>query len=87
MGPNADKENITQCKGCGADIFFISYNGKKHPVDAKPKHLFTIQSQFQGYSENDLGSQKAIFVDTWKMRNCYQSHFASCPYATQFRKE
>ena len=36
------KEPISKCRGCGADIIWIeTHEGKKMPVDAKPKAGFT----------------------------------------------
>lgn len=32
--------NKTQCKRCKADIMFIKYNNRSHPIDAKPKKVF-----------------------------------------------
>ena len=31
---------IVKCKSCNADIFFIKYKDKFHPVNAKPKKVF-----------------------------------------------
>jgi hypothetical protein len=34
-------KKIVRCRSCNAEIFFIELeNGKKHPVNAKPKKVF-----------------------------------------------
>lgn len=66
-------EGLTKCKSCGADIFWIKYQGKQHPTNAKPKKVFIV--------ENVDGKTK------WTFRGGYESHFATCPQAKDWRKD
>jgi hypothetical protein len=60
------------CKGCGAEIVWsVTQLGKRIPLDARPERRFLLLS--------DPGEGVRL-VDT------YQSHFATCPKAPEFRK-
>lgn len=69
------KVGIVKCRTCKADIFFISYKGKKHPVNAKPKKVFVAD-------EDEFGN-----VNFWELVNGYESHFSSCLQADSWRKD
>ena len=63
---------IATCKSCGARIRWIQYRGKGHPVNEKPKKLFY---NFPVEPGNE-----------WHLADCYESHFATCPDAEDWRK-
>lgn len=66
---------MTNCKACGAEILFVKMpSGKMNPVDIKPKMLITLSSD-------------GITGMYGKVEKCYESHFATCPKATNFRKK
>jgi len=64
---------MSECKSCNADIVWIKYNGKNHPIDAKPKKLFVMMDDPQDGSAS------------WELTDCHESHFATCPNAAQHR--
>ena len=66
---------IVKCKSCNADIFFVRYKDKYHPVNAKAKKVFVL---------SDDGHMPALF---WEFINGYESHFATCPNAAQHRRK
>lgn len=68
-------EEITKCRSCRAEIFFIKYKGKPHPVNAKPKKVFVSE-------EDEFGN-----VFCWELVNGYESHFSDCPQADSWRKK
>ena len=68
-----DKGN---CRSCNAEIIWIKTSaGKPMPLDAKPEKLFVYLSGESHPSQSD-----------WQMRDCYRSHFATCPNAASHRK-
>jgi len=59
------------CKGCGAEIKWIkTATGKNTPVDAVSEKRYSFFP----------------FTDEWLLLDSYQSHWATCPNANQFRK-
>jgi hypothetical protein len=64
---------IVKCKSCGADIFWIKYKEKNHPLNAKPKKVF-VASEFPDGT-------------VWSFRSGYESHYSSCPQASSWRKK
>jgi len=62
---------ITKCRSCNADIFWIEYKGKKHPVNAKAI----------------LGFIKIHITGKWVMEKSWISHFATCPDAQKWRNK
>jgi hypothetical protein len=70
-----DTSKIVKCRSCSADIFFITYKDKKHPVNAKPKKVFISQ-------EDEFGNTMY-----WELVNGYESHFSSCPNSDFWRKK
>lgn len=68
----------TKCRGCNAEILFITAQNKAgelnaHPVDVKPVKVFVFCE-----SMNEQ--------PTYRLKEGYVSHFATCPNAGQFRK-
>jgi hypothetical protein len=65
-----------KCKGCGAEILWaITRAGKHMPLDAKPEQRFLLITGIApdwGYVAQP--------------EKTYQSHFATCPKAAEFRK-
>jgi len=49
---------ISKCRSCGADIFWIEYNGKRHPVDAV---------SMQGFREDPVTKE-------WELENKVHIH-------------
>jgi len=62
---------ISKCRSCGADIFWIEYKGKKHPVDAV---------SMQGFREDPVTKE-------WELERTFKTHFATCPDAKKWRKK
>jgi hypothetical protein len=64
---------IRACRSCDAPIVFITIHGsgKKHPVNASSRKLFV---------------RVAGKDDEYELRDCYESHFATCHDADRFRK-
>lgn len=62
------------CRTCGKPIIWCATEaGKRMPLDAEPERRFVL----------DPGSDPMV----GRMRNTYQSHFATCRDAAQHRKE
>lgn len=76
----AKKLTTATCSGCGAEIYWIkTTEGKAMPVDT-PKRRIMIPSSW------NQGPDGKITDATWISVSGYQSHFASCPKAGEFRK-
>lgn len=72
-GAGPDPKSVTQCRSCGADIVFLrTETGKRMPVNVLP----TAQP-FRGPNAGEL----------YYKRNAHQSHFATCPAASEFRSK
>lgn len=71
---------VSRCDGCGAEIYWITTTaGKPMPVDTQKRTILAPESWTQGL--------KGVTSDSkWITVSGYQSHFASCPKANQFRK-
>lgn len=65
----------TTCRECGAKIAFVvmSGTGKRMPVNLPAEKRIVEVSRF--HNESLFG-----------VRDCYVSHFATCPAADRFRK-
>ena len=89
---NVKKQKAGKCRGCGADILWIkTVNKMKMPLDAEPVwvkldaggHTFIrLDGTFvfgtrAGDADDDPDSN---FIEA------YESHFATCKYAGDFRK-
>ncbi len=72
--------------GCGAEIIWaISTRGNKIPMDAKPNPIgrFILEDDGEG------NEPRAIYVGDRQdlaAGALYTSHFATCPYAKDYRK-
>jgi len=64
---------MAKCKGCGAEINWIKLNGKIIPIDIKPKLVY-------------VGCNAGYTNIIWELKQGYESHFATCPKADEFRK-
>lgn len=65
---------MSKCRGCGAEIIWaVTETGKRIPLDAKDERRFIV-----GVGKVD-GQVEALLCKT------YQTHFATCPRATEFR--
>jgi len=64
---------IVTCKSCGAEIIFINYKDKFHPVNAKPRKIF-------------FNLNKGWEAACWVFDEGYESHYSSCPDADRWRK-
>lgn len=67
-------KETTKCRSCEADIFFIKYKGRPHPVNAKPKKVF-IPVEVVGEETK------------WNFKFGYESHFSNCPQVNAWRKK
>lgn len=66
---------MANCKSCGASIHWgLTHKGNKVPLDSNHKNVYVLLGQ------NDLGE------DVFELRKGYESHFATCPNASQHRK-
>lgn len=72
----------TKCKGCGAEIIFIDYKNKKHPVNATPRKVFVKLN-----TEYDSNFPDGKFDFGYVLTEGFESHFATCPKAKDFRKK
>jgi len=61
------EQSIALCKKCDAEIIWIIYKGKPHPVNARPLKSFVSPT------------------GTWQIMDAFISHFATCPFADDFR--
>jgi hypothetical protein len=60
------------CRSCGKSILWVvTSTGKRMPLDAEPERRFVIDA-----SANPMSA---------RIRNTYQSHFATCPQADRWR--
>lgn len=87
--------NITKCRSCGANIIFITTeNGRKMPCDAD---AVDYQDNIKGKDTIVTESGKVIkgtIIKTTQGGGLvpiidgkgYVSHFATCPFAGQYRK-
>lgn len=70
-------ENTALCKKCKQEIWFANINGSSVPVDIEPIKVkkagsyISTEGKFQKYGVGQLA---------------FQSHYATCPYASYFRK-
>ncbi len=70
---------MATCKGCGQSIIWaVTAAGKRMPLDEPPQKRIILV----GHLNVERGNyNEARVVDT------YQSHFVSCPKATEFRSK
>lgn len=69
---------------CGTPIAFIRYQGKKHPINAKPEKRFVFVPG--AVNDGDNFDEVAESGGTWCLKDTHVSHFAECPEAEKFRK-
>ena len=68
-----------KCKGCNADIAFITTPaGKKHPINPKPEKRW-ICMQYKS-------KEGKVIKNDWMLVDTHESHFSTCPFAGNFRK-
>ena len=76
----------TQCRACGAKIYFIRLqSGKSMPVDAGSMTTVAKAAGGTPYVTIDGGVIKAVAVPHGDIV-AYTSHFATCPFADQLRR-
>lgn len=84
---------MARCKACGAEIVWLKLkSGKMHPcdaetvlykVDAGPDRIVTPDGEVvAGTIVTELKTQKEGII-----RRGYSSHFATCPFADDFRRD
>jgi hypothetical protein len=67
---------MSQCK-CGQEIkWIVTPSGKKAPVNVPPRKMWV-----KGYEESVTEG------GGWHLEDCYESHFATCPFGNEFRKK
>ena len=73
---------MSVCKGCGAEVqWIITPNGKRVPLEPKKTLIWTqVRSK-----PTSLCTSPPPLV--WKLVSGYESHFAHCPQAKEFRKK
>ena len=91
----AGRPTVTNCRSCGAKIFFAYSGGKSKPLDVEPvpcidatdelprtETLFTQGGvSFPAVTGDDIPDYVEDFFFG------YRSHFATCPAAREFRKK
>lgn len=92
-------QEITKCEGCGAPIRFIRMkrSGRKIPVNAQPVEVTPcIGLDKGGHTYVTLAGEtirarkkkeENLFYDGVDSIAAYESHFATCPAADEFRKK
>jgi hypothetical protein len=84
---------VSKCRSCGAPVIWTitEGEGKTMPVDAEPVEDGNIRLEERGQKTNmGTPAPTAIYDTTESLfgsSNRYVSHFATCPEATQWRKE
>ncbi len=78
---------ITKCKSCGAEIFFIEYKGKSHPINAKPRKVFIPEDAFSNSLFYWKPTAESDTIYWREIINGYESHFSTCPQAKDWRKK
>lgn len=91
-------QEIVKCEKCGAPIRFIRMkrSGRKMPVNAKPVEVtpcvgldkgghsyVTLEGEMIRARKNKEGN---LFYDGVDTIAVYESHFATCPFSNEFRK-
>ncbi len=78
-----------KCRSCGAHInFIVTDKGRRCPVDAKPRHLVVDETgkdwAFLAVGE-EWKNTKGTFSDVLDENavEVYESHFRTCPNASQ----
>lgn len=81
---------MAKCKGCGAEITFVRLaSGKLLPVNPTPVYIEDkngpeIIITTDGRVSN--GRQEYVKSQNQYLTRGYVSHFATCPFASDFRK-
>ena len=85
--------NISRCRKCDAEIYWIrTKGGRRMPVDAEPVR---IKQDYHGWpyfqlDGTEIFGTKAGDADDDPDTNfieAYESHFATCPNADDFRRK
>ncbi len=77
---------MAKCRSCGAEIrWIVTASGRRMPLDAEPHPEGNIDADGEGTGYVVKGPQAG---DTLiHGRPLYRSHFATCPFAAQHRKQ
>lgn len=77
---------MSRCKACGAPIIWVKLrSGKMMPCDVqKIPYVADFNGELELVTED--GKVTRARLDVGSDRIGYQSHFATCPAANQFRK-
>lgn len=84
---------MPQCRGCGKEILFIKTgNGKTQPVNPEPVYVM-LKAGGKPYITKDgmyiygtIAGDALDDPDT-NLVKAYESHFATCPEANNFRRK
>lgn len=85
---------MAKCKGCGAEINWIKMygTGKAMPVDPEPVRVMYGEGTEKFVRADGVVIQGRRIGDAWdndpnaQIYEAYQSHFATCKKANDFRK-
>lgn len=86
---------ISRCRGCGAEIIWMKTPmGKKMPADAEPVWILVGGPGRKPFLRKDgsfvfgekIGDAYEQDDPDSEMVECYESHFATCTEAGEFRK-
>lgn len=77
------------CRSCGADILFIRLkSGKYNPVDnAKRTFKEGAGKEIFITTKGEVLTGEPMSFEDGANREGYISHFATCPFANQYRKK
>lgn len=86
---------ITNCKSCGARIFFAYSGGKYKPLDAEPVPCIDANDQIRAtetlFTKGGVPFPAVTGDDIPDLADeffyGYRSHFATCPEAREFRRK
>jgi hypothetical protein len=71
---------MDKCRSCGAEIIWVKMqSGRNNPLDAKPTDKGNIDVR-DGVGYVISKKQRVMFVSP-----LYQTHFATCPHAREWR--
>ena len=80
--------DVKHCRSCGAAVIWcVTHNGKRMPVDAEPVeggNLVLRQEGEKVIAEYPGKGHPSLFEDD---QPTYVSHFATCKYADDWRRE
>lgn len=83
--------NRSKCKGCGADIIWITTAaGKKMPCDAIPDYFAEAEGGNEVFIDHHGQMRRGVRAGFDELESYhelgYTPHWATCPHAGRFKK-